>query len=99
MEVETWLDVVFVWAIRAEDLAGGTKRRWKQSFERIILSGLWAVLACAQKEELQEQFVVERLGGQIMISYLSNNKCALCIKDPVYGPNVPNMSGSRSDLS
>ena len=32
------------------------------------------MLACAQKEELQEQFVVERLGGQIMISYLSSNK-------------------------
>ena len=72
--METWLDVVFVWAIRAEDLAGETKRRWWQSFERIIFSGLWAVLACAQKEELQEQFVVERLGGQIMTSYLSNNK-------------------------
>ena len=78
MEMETWLDVVFVWAIRAEDLAGETKRRWKQSFERIILSGLWAVLARAQRGELQEQFVVERLGGQSMILYLSNNKCALC---------------------
>ena len=95
MGTETWLDVVFVWAIRAEDLAGETKRRWK-SFERIILSGLWAVLARAQRGELQEQFVVERLGGQIMISYLSSNKC---IKDPIYGPNVPNRSGSRSDLS
>ena len=46
----------------------------EQSFDRIIFSGLWAVLACAQKEELQEQFAVERLGGQIMISYLSSNK-------------------------
>ena len=83
MEMETWLDVVFVWAIRAEHLAGETKRRWWQSFERIILSGLWAVLACAQKEELQEQFVVERLGGQSMILYLSNNKCACTSKIPI----------------
>ena len=78
MGTETWLDVVFVWAIRAEDLAGETKWLWRQSFERIILSGLWAVLARAQRGELQEQFVVERLGGQSMILYLSNNKCALC---------------------
>ena len=57
------------------------------------------MLACAQKEELQEQFAVERLGGQSMISYLSNNKCALGIKDPNYRPLVPNRKGSRSDLS
>ena len=78
MGTETWSDVVFVWAIMAEDLAGETKWLWRQSFERIILSGLWAVLARARMEELQEQFVVERLGGQSMILYLSNNKCALC---------------------
>ena len=34
-----------------------------------FLSGLWAVLASALKEELHEQFAVERLEDQFMILF------------------------------